>query len=80
MEEKISFWIIIAICIATIIIARIAVWFFNNYMWCPRCKKFVYWVDWHTSDSPLYKGTGHGGRKCPHCNYKTYDYSNIPSD
>ncbi|MEG1415893.1 MAG: hypothetical protein RSC49_04730 [Clostridium sp.] len=42
--------------------------------------KWVDYDDWHTSDNPRYRGTGHGGRKCIHCGYKSYDYSNIPSD
>ena len=49
-------------------------------MYCPNCKRFVKYLHWNSSDIRNHRGVRYGGRKCSICGYKTYDYSNIPSD
>lgn len=79
MGNKLIIGVIIT-SVIILIIAAILIWLGNNRLHCPRCKRFVKYTCWRTSDDKNYRGVGHGGRKCSHCGYKSYDYSNIPSD
>lgn len=73
-------WGLILVSSITLIIFGISIWVSDNRMYCPNCKRLVKYSKWNSRDEPNYRGVRHGGRKCNRCGYKSYDYSNIPSD
>jgi hypothetical protein len=80
MTGEYLIWSLIIVSSVILIVFAISIWVNDNRMYCPHCKRFVRYIKWRSSDEPNFRGVNHGGRQCSRCGYKSYDYSNIPSD